>query len=172
MPLFESELVDYLLGCDLGPGSGDLLEAGSIEDVRQRPPALRFSLVYGLPVAVSGWPFRSYFFFSTLFNHEYRMFLITSQQARFWDGHQVFFATYLFGHLWDSRTFWLDQLCVDQTNSEMKSHRLGAIPAFVAQSNQMLALWVSGLNRWIGSTEGSLPDMGIHGLCIYIYIII
>lgn len=81
-----------------------LLEAGSIEDVRQRPPALRFSLVYGLPVA-------------------------------------VFFATYLFGHLWDSRTFWLDQLCVDQTNSEMKSHTLGAIPAFVAQSNQMLALW-------------------------------
>jgi hypothetical protein len=71
------------------------------------------------------------------------MFLITSQQARFWDGHQVFFATYLFGHLWDSRTFWLDQLCVDQTNSEMKSHTLGAIPAFVAQSNQMLALWVS-----------------------------
>eukprot|EP00438_Fugacium_kawagutii_P023953 Skav232715 [mRNA] locus=scaffold4051:2239:3864:+ [translate_table: standard] len=53
----------------------------------------------------------------------------------------VFLGAYLFGHYFDSRSFWLDQLCVSQTNAEMKSRTLQAIPAFVAKSTQMMALW-------------------------------
>eukprot|EP00438_Fugacium_kawagutii_P032417 Skav234920 [mRNA] locus=scaffold840:940629:942260:+ [translate_table: standard] len=53
----------------------------------------------------------------------------------------VFLGAYFFGHYFDSRSFWLDQLCVNQTNAEMKSRTLQAIPAFVAKSTQMMALW-------------------------------
>eukprot|EP00438_Fugacium_kawagutii_P007731 Skav217319 [mRNA] locus=scaffold3163:325845:327515:+ [translate_table: standard] len=53
----------------------------------------------------------------------------------------VFLGAYLFGHYFDSRSFWLDQECVHQTNTEMKFRTLQAIPAFVAKSAQMIALW-------------------------------
>eukprot|EP00438_Fugacium_kawagutii_P036478 Skav209705 [mRNA] locus=scaffold36:271303:272928:+ [translate_table: standard] len=53
----------------------------------------------------------------------------------------VFLGAYLFGHYFDSRSFWLDQVCVHQTNAEMKFRTLQAIPAFVAKSTQMMALW-------------------------------
>eukprot|EP00438_Fugacium_kawagutii_P036479 Skav209706 [mRNA] locus=scaffold36:288758:290383:+ [translate_table: standard] len=53
----------------------------------------------------------------------------------------VFLEAYFFGHYFDSRSFWLDQECVNQTNAEMKSRTLQAIPAFVAKSTQMIALW-------------------------------
>ena len=56
----------------------------------------------------------------------------------------VFLGTYLFGHLLYSRTFWtfwIDQVCVHPSDAEVKSRTLQAIPAFVAQSNQMLVIW-------------------------------
>eukprot|EP00438_Fugacium_kawagutii_P023193 Skav215054 [mRNA] locus=scaffold1021:249411:252891:- [translate_table: standard] len=53
----------------------------------------------------------------------------------------VFLGAYFFGHYFDSRSFWLDQECVSQTNADMKSRTLQAIPAFVAQSTQMMVLW-------------------------------
>ena len=53
----------------------------------------------------------------------------------------VFLGTYLFGHLLDCRKFWIDEVCVHPTNAEVKSHMLQAIPAFVAQSKQMLVIW-------------------------------
>ena len=53
----------------------------------------------------------------------------------------VFLGVYLFGHRLDSRKFWIDQVCVNQHDAGMKSEALQAIPAFVAQSNQMLIIW-------------------------------
>ena len=58
----------------------------------------------------------------------------------FWP-FSVFLGTYLFGHLLDCRKFWIDQVCVHPTNAEVKSQTLQAIPAFVAQSKQMLVIW-------------------------------
>ena len=53
----------------------------------------------------------------------------------------VFFGTYFFGHLFSSRAFWFDAICVDQENVFEKTAILQAIPAFVAKSTQMLVLW-------------------------------
>ena len=53
----------------------------------------------------------------------------------------VFLGTYLFGHLLHPRRFWIDQVCVHPSDAEVKSRTLQAIPAFVAQSNQMLVIW-------------------------------
>ena len=53
----------------------------------------------------------------------------------------VFLGTYLFGHLLYPRRFWIDQVCVHPSDAEVKSRTLQAIPAFVAQSHQMLVIW-------------------------------
>ena len=53
----------------------------------------------------------------------------------------TFLGTYLFGHLLYPRRFWIDQVCVHPSDPEVKSRTLQAIPAFVAQSNQMLVIW-------------------------------
>ena len=53
----------------------------------------------------------------------------------------VFLGTYLFGHLLYPRRFWIDQVCVHPSDAEVKSKTLQAIPAFIAQSNQMLVIW-------------------------------
>eukprot|EP00438_Fugacium_kawagutii_P032422 Skav234925 [mRNA] locus=scaffold840:1011811:1013061:+ [translate_table: standard] len=53
----------------------------------------------------------------------------------------VFLGAYFFGYYFDSRSFWMDQECVHQTNAELKFRTLQAIPAFVAKSTQMVAFW-------------------------------
>ena len=53
----------------------------------------------------------------------------------------MFLGTYLFGHLLCPRRFWIDQVCVHPSDPEVKSRTLQAIPAFVAQSKQMLVIW-------------------------------
>ncbi|CAJ1358195.1 unnamed protein product [Effrenium voratum] len=53
----------------------------------------------------------------------------------------VFFLMYLFGHVLAGKSFWFDHICVDQADLEIKSQTLQAIPAFVAHSTEMLALW-------------------------------
>ena len=54
----------------------------------------------------------------------------------------VFLVAYLCGHAAVGRTsFWFDRICVDQSNSSVKAQTLQAIPAFVAESTQMLVLW-------------------------------
>ena len=53
----------------------------------------------------------------------------------------VFLGTYLFGHLLYPPRFWIDQVCVHPSDAEVKSRTLQAIPAFVAQSHQMLVIW-------------------------------
>ncbi|CAL1164149.1 unnamed protein product [Cladocopium goreaui] len=53
----------------------------------------------------------------------------------------VFLAVYFLGHLWDSRSFWFDRICVDQQNASLKLQTIQAIPGFVAQSKKMLVLW-------------------------------
>lgn len=41
----------------------------------------------------------------------------------------VFLLAYFFGHLCGSKTFWFDQVCVDQVNALVKVQTLRAIPA-------------------------------------------
>ena len=53
----------------------------------------------------------------------------------------MFLGTYLFGHLLYPRRFWIDQVCVHPSDPEVKARTLEAIPAFVAQSKQMLVIW-------------------------------
>ncbi|CAL1164146.1 unnamed protein product [Cladocopium goreaui] len=53
----------------------------------------------------------------------------------------VFLVVYFLGHLWDSRCFWFDRICVDQKNASLKLQTIQAIPGFVAQSKKMLVLW-------------------------------
>lgn len=55
----------------------------------------------------------------------------------------AFLMAYLLGHCccgWHI-SFWFDRICVDQVNDSVKAQTLQAIPAFVAQSSQMLVLW-------------------------------
>eukprot|EP00438_Fugacium_kawagutii_P016029 Skav233596 [mRNA] locus=scaffold2520:683924:684988:- [translate_table: standard] len=53
----------------------------------------------------------------------------------------VFLVAYLVGHRCCEKSFWIDRICVDQVNDLVKAKTLQAIPAFVAQSSQMLVLW-------------------------------
>ena len=53
----------------------------------------------------------------------------------------VFLAVYFLGHLWDSRCFWFDRICVDQQSADLKLQTIQAIPGFVSQSKKMLVLW-------------------------------
>lgn len=56
----------------------------------------------------------------------------------------VFLLAYLFGHVgqvFAKQSFWFDRICVDQNDMAVKEQTLQAIPAFVAQSKQMLILW-------------------------------
>eukprot|EP00434_Breviolum_minutum_P016976 symbB.v1.2.014976.t2/scaffold1107.1/size155946/10 len=58
----------------------------------------------------------------------------------------VFLLAYLFGHVgqvFAKQSFWFDRICVDQNDMAVKEQTLQAIPAFVAQSKQMLILWDS-----------------------------
>ena len=55
-----------------------------------------------------------------------------------------FLIPYFFGHVAIVRkSFWLDRVCVDQEKKDLKAQILQALPAFVAQSTQMLVLWDS-----------------------------
>lgn len=53
----------------------------------------------------------------------------------------VFLIAYVCGHWHYRKTFWVDQVCVDQRNPLVKSQTLQALPAFIAQSAQMLVIW-------------------------------
>jgi len=54
----------------------------------------------------------------------------------------IFLLTYLFGHLFRGDiSFWFDRVCVDQHNLWVKVQTLQALPAFVAQSTDLLVLW-------------------------------
>ena len=54
----------------------------------------------------------------------------------------IFLLTYLFGHLCRGDiSFWFDRVCVDQQNLWVKVQTLQAVPAFVAQSTDLLVLW-------------------------------
>ncbi|CAK9051776.1 Uncharacterized protein SCF082_LOCUS28393 [Durusdinium trenchii] len=53
----------------------------------------------------------------------------------------VFFLTFFLGHLPRCKTFWFDGACVNQTDMLEKAAILQAIPAFVANSTEMLVLW-------------------------------
>ncbi|CAE7621381.1 unnamed protein product [Symbiodinium sp. CCMP2592] len=57
----------------------------------------------------------------------------------------VFFVFFFFGQslsrgLW-APTFWLDKLCIHQTNQNLKAQQVAALPVFVARSTRMLVLW-------------------------------
>ena len=51
-----------------------------------------------------------------------------------------FFGQHLTCGVWGPR-FWVDRLCVDQTDEATKSAGIAALPTFVANSSQMLVLW-------------------------------
>ncbi|CAE7941780.1 unnamed protein product [Symbiodinium necroappetens] len=51
-----------------------------------------------------------------------------------------FFGQHLTCGVWGPR-FWVDRLCVDQTDETTKSAGIAALPTFVANSSQMLVLW-------------------------------
>ena len=53
----------------------------------------------------------------------------------------IFFIAFFFGHSLARKTFWLDAACVNQANVFEKAATLQALPAFVANSSQMLVLW-------------------------------
>ena len=53
----------------------------------------------------------------------------------------IFALTYFFGHLLSRKSFWFDRICVNQADVFEKAAVLQAIPAFVANSNEMLVLW-------------------------------
>eukprot|EP00438_Fugacium_kawagutii_P004970 Skav222401 [mRNA] locus=scaffold4422:329730:331385:+ [translate_table: standard] len=53
----------------------------------------------------------------------------------------AFLIPFFFGHTVSRKSFWLDRVCVDQDKKDVKAQILDAIPAFVAQSSQMLVLW-------------------------------
>jgi len=58
----------------------------------------------------------------------------------------VFLLAYLLGHVgqvFARQSFWFDRICVNQSDTAVKEQTLQAIPAFVAQSKQMLILWDS-----------------------------
>ena len=60
----------------------------------------------------------------------------------------AFLFAYLFGHLLGNTintSFWFDQVCVNQEDSLVKVQTLRAIPAFIAQSRQLLLLWDDSL---------------------------
>ena len=42
------------------------------------------------------------------------------------------------------KSFWFDQVCVDQAQKEVKAQILQTIPAFIAKSNEMLVLQLGG----------------------------
>lgn len=44
------------------------------------------------------------------------------------------------GTLFSNRTFWLDRICIDQENLLLKSQALKAVPAFVANADQLVLL--------------------------------
>ena len=57
----------------------------------------------------------------------------------------LFFLVFFFGqHLtcgvWGPR-FWVDRLCVDQTDETTKSEGIAGLPTIVANSRQLLVLW-------------------------------
>ena len=57
----------------------------------------------------------------------------------------LFFLVFFFGqHLtcgvWGPR-FWVDRLCVDQTDETTKSEGIAGLPTIVANSSRMLVLW-------------------------------
>ena len=53
----------------------------------------------------------------------------------------IFFLTYFFGHVFCRKTLWFDGVCVNQADVFEKAAILRAIPAFVANSSEMLVLW-------------------------------
>ena len=53
----------------------------------------------------------------------------------------TFLIVYLFGHVFSKTCIWFDQVCVEQDQPSVKAQTLQAVPAFVAQSAQMLVLW-------------------------------
>ena len=55
-----------------------------------------------------------------------------------------FFVAFIFGQQLfgsSSLSLWLDKLCVDQSNMEMKRQQINCLPVFVARSSKMLILW-------------------------------
>ncbi len=56
-------------------------------------------------------------------------------------------------------SFWFDRLCVDQHNLWVKVQTLQAVPAFVAQSTDLLVLWD---HTWLGGTTWNFLDVHIR----------
>eukprot|EP00438_Fugacium_kawagutii_P004317 Skav229425 [mRNA] locus=scaffold2297:257456:259066:+ [translate_table: standard] len=54
----------------------------------------------------------------------------------------VFVCSYFFGHTARAdKSFWFDRVCVPQDNALARVQTLRTLPAFIAQSTQMLVLW-------------------------------
>ena len=53
----------------------------------------------------------------------------------------LFLVTFFFGHMFSSKTFWFDCACINEANIAERVETIQAIPAFVANSEQMLVLW-------------------------------
>eukprot|EP00438_Fugacium_kawagutii_P027507 Skav202181 [mRNA] locus=scaffold1204:102201:103826:+ [translate_table: standard] len=54
----------------------------------------------------------------------------------------VFLGSYFFGHTaCANKSFWFDRVCVPENNALATVQTLRTIPAFIAQSTQMLVLW-------------------------------
>ena len=57
----------------------------------------------------------------------------------------TFFVVFIFGQSltggrW-SMSLWVDKLCIHQTDLELKTKQIAALPVFVAHSSRMLILW-------------------------------
>ena len=53
----------------------------------------------------------------------------------------VFVSIYLGGHLFSRRSFWFDQVCIDQRNLLLRCQALKAVPAFVANATGLVVLY-------------------------------
>ena len=53
----------------------------------------------------------------------------------------VFVSIYACGHLFSRRSFWFDQVCIDQRNLLLRCQALKAVPAFVANATGLVVLY-------------------------------
>ena len=53
----------------------------------------------------------------------------------------VFVGSYAGGHFFSSRSFWFDQVCIDQQNLLLRCQALKAVPAFVANATRLVVLY-------------------------------
>ena len=78
-----------------------------------------------------------------------------------------FFGQHLTCGVWGPR-FWVDRLCVDQTDETTKSAGIAALPTFVANSSQMLVLWDKSYYERLLSVKADTHSERIRAINLFV----